>query len=226
MAVAWVAATQSPHPGGLVAEIALVAENSSGADSGVRPTGLPGRLREQTAQAHRLVEALVDIAGSVVTRADYIALLRRLHGVHSGLEDRLAEGRWDQRWAAVDVDIAAHCRSGLLIADLAELDSPVTGPSEQPPFHSFGHAMGCLYVLEGSALGGRTIAGIVRSAIGPVPTAFLTGRGRVHQAAWPAVRRSLRLFDAQGGNCNEVVAGALATFGVFGEQLARQASRP
>jgi hypothetical protein len=51
-----------------------------------------------------------------------------------------------------------------------------------------------------------------------VPTAFLTGRGRNHQ--WPAVRGALRRFDAQGGDGDAVVAGALSTFAIFAEQLA------
>jgi hypothetical protein len=58
----------------------------------------------------------------------------------------------------------------------------------------------------------------VRSSIGVVPTAFLTGEGRRHQ--WPAVRQALRRFDAQGGDGDAVVAGACSTFAVFARQLA------
>ena len=114
--------------------------------------------------------------------------------------------------------IADHCRAGLLVADLAELGVTPTARSELPPFPCFGHALGCLYVLEGSALGGRIVAGMVRAAIGEVPTAFLTGQGRGHQ--WPAVRSALRCFDAQGGDGDAVVAGAVSTFAVFARQLA------
>jgi hypothetical protein len=56
-----------------------------------------------------------------------------------------------------------------------------------------------------------------------VPTTFLTGRGR--DQLWPALRRALRRFDALGGDNDAVVAGAVATFGVFARQLEALAPR-
>jgi heme oxygenase (biliverdin-IX-beta and delta-forming) len=86
---------------------------------------------------------------------------------------------------------------------------------------TFGHALGCLYVLEGSALGGPVIAGIVQARIGEVPASFLTGKGRTHRRAWPALLGSLRRFDVQGGDGDAVVAGASDTFAAFAEHLSR-----
>ena len=180
--------------------------------------GLPERLRAQTARWHEKVEAVADIPGRVRTRADYIDLLGSLAGLHTGLEDQLSAPVWDRAWVDVGVDIAAHCRVGLLVADLEGLGVPPAGSTVQPPFPCFGHALGCLYVLEGSALGGRIVAEMVRAAIGAVPTAFLTGRGRGHQ--WPAVRHALRRFDAQDGDGDAVLAGAVSTFALFARHLA------
>jgi heme oxygenase len=184
-------------------------------------SGLPERLRAETSQWHEKVEAVADITGRVRTEADYVALLGRLSGLHTGLEAQLCAPSWERAWLGIGVDVAAHCRVGLLDADLAELGMLPTASTVQPPFPCFGQALGCLYVLEGSALGGRMVAGMVRAAIGDVPTAFLTGRGRGHQ--WPAVRSALRRFDSQGGDNDAVVAGAVSTFDVFARQLAAPA---
>jgi len=199
-------------PGGLVSG-SMVDVPARGAAA-----GLPERLRAQTATCHREVEAVVDITGRVHTRADYAALLGGFAALHTSLEAQLSAPFWDQGWTGAGVNIAAHCRAGLLLADLNALGEPPAAPFESPPFPSFGHALGCLYVLEGSALGGRIVAGMVRAAIGEVPTAFLAGQGRAH--LWPAVRSALRRFDAQGGDGDAVVAGAVSTFGVFARQLA------
>jgi heme oxygenase len=179
---------------------------------------LPDRLRAETARCHEHVESVADISGRVRTRADYIGLLDGLNGLHTALERQLSGPSWNRAWADIGVTIAEHCRADLLVTDLNGLGVTPTTPTMQPPFPCFGHALGCLYVLEGSALGGRVIAGMVRSSIGAVPTAFLTGEGRRHQ--WPAVRQALRRFDAQGGDGDAVVAGACSTFAVFARQLA------
>ena len=184
---------------------------------------LPDRLRAETARCHELVESVADIPGRVRTRADYIRLLDVLGGLHIGLERQLSRQSWNRAWVEIGVTIAAHCRADLVIADLDGLGVTPTAPTMQPPFPCFGHALGCLYVLEGSALGGRVVAGMVRSAIGAVPTAFLTGEGRRHQ--WPAVRCALRRFDAQGGDSDAVVAGASSTFAVFARQLSLAGSQ-
>lgn len=185
------------------------------------PVGLPERLRAETAQWHHQVEAVMDVAGRVRSRADYISLLGGLAELHIGFEGHLLSPIWDREWAAVGVDISGHSRAGLLLADLHELDAPTAGCAGITALPTFGHALGCLYVLEGSALGGRVVAGMVRTAIGEVPSTFLRGQGRGH--LWPAVREALRRFAEQDGDCDAVVAGAISTFVVFGRLLARPA---
>ncbi len=185
--------------------------------------GLPERLRARTARSHETVEAVADIPGRVRTRADYVDLLQGLAGLHSGLETQLSEEAWDRAWVGVGVNIAAHCRLASLVADLDGLGVTPGELPVHPAFPNFGQALGCLYVLEGSARGGRIVAGMVCAAIGPVPTTFLTGGGRRQQ--WSAVRSALRCFEAQGGDCDAVIAGALSTFDLFGQRLAGPVKR-
>lgn len=193
-----------------------------------RRAGLPERLRHETADLHARVEASTDVEGAVETVEGYIALLRGWYELHRSLEARLAVSEFRQGWSEVGVDIVAHDRSGLLAADLDNLGaSPTRAKTRTDPTvgfrpalsNGFGAALGCLYVLEGSALGGRVVAQIVRSAIGEVPMTFLTGHGRLHPAPWAAVRAALRRFEARGGQGDEVVTGARETFGFFQRRL-------
>jgi heme oxygenase len=187
--------------------------------------GLRDRLRAETAEVHVQVEAVADVAGSVRTRDDYVELLGRLSALHSGFEHRLAAEEFVSGWKALGLDIAAHRRAYLLTADIEKLGGPASldapGPHAVPRLATFGHALGCLYVLEGSALGGPVVAGIVQARIGEVPASFLTGKGRTHRGAWPALLGALSRFDVQGGDGDGVVAGACETFAAFADQLSR-----
>jgi heme oxygenase len=188
------------------------------------------RLRTETAEWHDRVEALTDVPRSVRTRADYVGLLARLHFLHLGFECRLGAVGFDPGWRSVGVDIARHGRAGLLAADIAVLAAdpeqpgparsrPATGSVWSPTVPSFGHALGCLYVLEGSALGGRLVADIVRATLGDVPTTFLNSEGRLQDKPWPAVVGALQRFEAQGGDGNQVIAGACDAFATFAVHL-------
>jgi heme oxygenase (biliverdin-IX-beta and delta-forming) len=86
---------------------------------------------------------------------------------------------------------------------------------------TFGHALGCLYVLQGSYLGGRTIADAVQATISEAPTSFLAGHGQSHPAPWASVCSALALFDAQRGDGDAVVSPACATFAAFADHLGR-----
>lgn len=80
--------------------------------------------------------------------------------------------------------------------------------------NNFPAAMGCLYVVEGSALGGRVIAPAIYAAIGDVPLTFFTGTGRAHPSPWRAVTAALRQFR-RGADCDDVIDGARTTFAAF-----------
>ena len=182
--------------------------------------GLRGRLRTETAGWHSLVEAAADIPASVDTRDDYVDLLGRLNDLHAGFECQLAARTFDNDWRRVGIDIGQYVRTGLLVADLRELGATARFtwlPSL--PLSTFGHALGCLYVLEGSSLGGRTVARFVRAAIGDVPTTFLTGTGRPDPAPWVSVCNALVLFEAHGGDGDTVISGACDTFAAFADHL-------
>jgi heme oxygenase len=189
--------------------------------------GLRQRLRLETTTWHDNVEMLVDIPGSVRSRDSYADLLGRLSVVHESLEDLLSAPMFEPGWRGVGLDIAAHRRAHFLAADLSDLGRRgVTGALRFAPLATFGQALGCLYVLEGSALGGPTVARLVQAALGEVPVAFLTGQGRHGLVLWRAICDALERFDAHSRDGDEVVAGACQTFAAFADHLTSPAPPP
>lgn len=190
-----------------------------------RAGGLPERLRAATADLHREVERAADLPGSVRDRDDYVDLLGRFHDLFAPLETRLGTGPWKPGWVDVGVELPAHRRAHLLLDDLAHLGArPPRRPVHLPQLASFGQALGCLYVLEGSALGGSVLAPAFRRTLGDLPTRFLIGDGRPVPAPWRSVRSALSRFDESGGGCEDVVVGARQTFIAFGRHLCGRAS--
>jgi heme oxygenase len=179
------------------------------------------RLRIETASWHDRVEAMADIPASIRTRGEYIDLLSSLYELHSSLESELATSSFHDAWQSVGVDVSAHRRAHLLAVDLRELKTTTPRSIASVPFATFGHALGCLYVLEGSSLGGRTIAQLVRDTLGEVPTTFFSGDSRSRPSPWVAMLGALTRFETRGGNGDAVVSGACDIFATFAERLGR-----
>jgi heme oxygenase len=196
---------------------------STAVDLDRRSSGLRRNLRIATSGWHSRVEAAANLPASIGTRDDYVDMLGRLYDLHAGFESHLADSRFDEGWRRVGVDLSRHHRAYLLAADLHTLGTSATsGWLLSSPLSTFGRALGCLYVLEGSSLGGRTVARVVRATIGEVPTTFLTGVGRPDPAPWPMVCSALNLFETLGGDGDAVISGACETFAAFADRLGKE----
>ena len=191
---------------------------------GLAANDLLSVLRRETTALHDHVEAVTDLPGAVRSRRDYLALLQRFAAVHGPLEQQLATVRWDRRWARIGIDLAEHRRMHLIERDLGELEPSwlPTGSlsAAGPHLHTFAQALGCLYVLEGSSLGGRVLARQITLAVGEVPVAFLSSDGRGHPGPWRTVCEGLRRFGSSDEvDAGDVVAGARKTFHLFARSM-------
>jgi len=181
-----------------------------------RPLGLAHRLRVETAELHHSTEDLLGIPGSVTDVARYGTLLATSLAFYSGVQHGLEDAGWAGRWDELGIDIRSHDRTELLRADLRELGRPTSDVEGMAvDIAGFPAALGWLYVVEGSALGGRFIAPAIIVALGPVPTRFYRGEGREHPAPWRSVQAALATFDSAGGDADAVIAGAVAAFETF-----------
>lgn len=176
-------------------------------------------LRDATAAIHtrlHTVPAFAALAAGHLSRAAYARLLHRLLGFHLAVEASLAAAPSLRPYG---IDLAERCRSGALRADLATLGMPDAGPlAPLPAFPTAARALGCLYVVEGSTLGGRQLArGLdhLLPAGALAGRAFLLGHGPRHGAMWQACCAAIEACGEEPGGQAGMAAAATETFAAF-----------
>ncbi len=181
---------------------------------GAGPT-LSGRLRQETAAAHRAVEDAAGLPARVVTVADYAACLTRFFRLFAPLEHAIGGFAG---WAELGIDLAARRRTPALLADLAALGCAPPAPAAIR-LSGFAAALGALYVLEGSALGGKILAAAFERQLGPSiagATGFFGGRGVAAGEMWREFKAGLDFYGEKNPTAQPaVIAGAATIFGQF-----------
>jgi heme oxygenase len=116
--------------------------------------GLRDTLRERTQDLHGTLDSSLPLLSPALTLEQYVAFLGRMYAwlepTERMTQDLLADGRFRVRPLR---------RAPAIVADLADLGGrPAVLDRSIPRLESEAHAVGCCYVLEGSALGGQLIA--------------------------------------------------------------------
>jgi heme oxygenase len=172
------------------------------------------RLRRATAAAHRGVEARLFPAG-LQDRASYVAMLQVLLALHEPVEGWLAKL---PGLPALGIDPAERRKAPRLRADLAALgvDEPPAARPACGGTSAMPEALGAIYVLEGSTLGGRVLLEQVRVRLGDVPTNFLLGYGTETARYWRRTRAALvegvRTDSDPADAEQRLIAAAMQTF--------------
>jgi heme oxygenase len=187
-------------------------------------------LRLATAREHESVERALGLPGAIESLADYRRWLSRFFGIYSPLEERL---RGFPEWDAWGISIAASGQSAALRRDLVALGCAIpeielASAGDLPGLHGFAPALGALYVLEGSKLGGRIMLKDLCGRLGDEiagADAFFRGNGAETMPAWIAFRTALdRFFVERPDESAEVVRGAKETFQAIERWMAAMAS--
>jgi heme oxygenase len=182
-------------------------------------------LRTATGRQHEQVEAALDLLHADLSRERLVAVLAVLHGfwraAEAGLDDWAAREPAD----AAALDWPRRRRAALYAADLDTLgaaDAAPRGPDLPRPAGT-DEALGRLYVLEGSTLGGtfidRHLATLPHLVRGGRLRAF-TPYGEDTGSMWHTFRRFTRAHVADGGDAGRVVASAGATFRALADRCA------
>ncbi|MES2034509.1 MAG: biliverdin-producing heme oxygenase [Pseudomonadota bacterium] len=113
------------------------------------------RLRDATRDEHQRLEDSLDIFGRISRPDARRRMVERFHGLHAGAESALSP----MLAHVVGLDFAGRSRLPFLIADVRQLGGdpdalPMCAVSRPA---SLAEALGVLYVLEGSTLGGHVI---------------------------------------------------------------------
>jgi heme oxygenase len=176
-------------------------------------------LRGITRSAHVAVENVLDLQGDDLTLERYRYVLGRLYGFWSTWEVQIGDLFGD------DTFLAPRRRAHLLAADLATLQM-----SQQALFKlarcprldllDKRMALGSIYVMEGSSLGGRVILRNVERCLGDAAKAsstYFRGYGEHTGTMW---REFLtRLEQSDPNNKVLIGRGALTTFESFGHWI-------
>lgn len=172
-------------------------------------------LKASTAQLHLQVEAVLDLTGKIASYDRYCEMLKILSRFHAVTGAALEAAEWpdpgpDRRHLAQ--------RRTWLSKDLTAL-----GCDQQPHTDArleltcSGETLGCLYVLEGSMLGGVVIARNARQSLGiDIDTGgrFFHGFGKMTAAEWANFLAVLDKHDVQITG-PAALQGARKTFALF-----------
>lgn len=170
------------------------------------------RLKAETYPDHMRLEETVDILNNLATLESYKRLLARHAGFVFPLERVLA----GQDWSSIGLEFDERSRAGAMKRDLAAMDIDSFPEIELwTGLDNFARAVGTLYVLEGSTLGGMIIARNLKERLGIDGSnggEYFSGRGKQTMAMWRTFGESAELYVNRFGGAEDMIAGAKQTF--------------
>lgn len=141
------------------------------------------QLKESTHPSHQALEKkMVSIIKKIRTRQDYINFLKVMYGYYAALEKRVQE-------YVSEIEIGKRRKAERLLEDISYFESTTTPEvcNELPPINSHAEALGAMYVMEGSTMGGKIIARMIEGQAGingPSGFSFFNGYGEDTGRMW------------------------------------------
>jgi heme oxygenase len=174
-------------------------------------------LRVATDDVHRRLHrhsGFAVVQDGTISRSEYTKLLVRLFGFHRAFEDAARIGNERSERLALDLEALLGRRW------VPEAASP---DRDMPTLDSNERVLGALYVVEGSALGGRGLAKDLDRLLGsgkPAGRHFFEGRGSATGAGWRDFVDRLDRVSTEPVARAAVIEAAIETFSVFETWLA------
>ena len=173
-------------------------------------------LREATQDVHQRLhrhDGFAAIQNTTIDTASYLRLLLRLYGFYVPFEAAADIGRDRSAWLEDDMRTLGVDRQALGAAAMC---------NEIPCLKSADARLGALYVVEGSALGGRDLGRNLDRLLGPEAIdgrRFFLGRGPGTGAAWKRYLAQLSASSAEPESRTKIIGAAMETFAVFEKWL-------
>ena len=187
-------------------------------------------LRSETSERHTVLEHRLPLVDPRLSRDGYQSILEGFFGYYAPLEVQLSGA---SVWAELAFDFAARRKVPELEKDLlvlgrtAEELTRLPKCAKLPKLETIPQVLGCLYVIEGSTLGGQIITRHLQANLGITPEtggAFFAGYGAETGARWQAFGAMIT-EAARFGGADEIVASANRTFETLELWLFPHASR-
>jgi heme oxygenase len=177
------------------------------------------KLRDETRMYHERLEQYLAITETVRTIGVYAKLLERFYGFFVPLENKMIKSAGN--WRDFGFNIKTRLKAHLIERDLKTLgyshrqisDLPLC--SSLPDLSSSERALGCLYVLEGTTLGGQVLARHFQKVLGISPKtggAYFSGYGHQTGPMWNSFINFLDQRATQISKFSETIECACETF--------------
>lgn len=183
-------------------------------------------LKQNTEDIHKSAEkVMIGWLKRIRTKADHVAFLGWLYAYYSPVESLIRQQLTPDRFPDMD----RRSRAENLLRDMEQTGLPAPPPQrceELPVIDSFGKALGALYVLEGSTLGGRIIAAMLARTLGDDKSlSYFNSYGNETGGMWTSFRDFLD-SDATASIHEEIVQSAQATFLTFKNWIEKHELQP
>lgn len=185
-------------------------------------------LRTNTAASHKELEALPiskSIVDPKITVEEYALYLSLMHDVVQNLEENIYP-----ILSEVISDLSERKKANLILNDLKNIGSEkkqMLSPFKNASEISVPFAMGMMYVVEGSTLGGRFILKNIQESLNfseENGASYFSGYGNKTGSFWKNYLNSLTDFEAQNNSEEEIIAGADYAFRVIGKHLSENSA--
>lgn len=179
---------------------------------------LSAQLKEKTKTEHQQLEVkVIAIIKNIQAEADYIQLLQVFAGFFGKLEQAIEQ--YIDRWVITDYD--KRRKTALLHADLAALNtSALVAKPVLPEITSNLQALGALYVMEGSSLGGPHISKMIAARLpGLNAFSFFKGYGEDTLPMWKNFQQAIDNLQLSPAEEQLLVNSARYTFVAFSKYV-------
>lgn len=177
------------------------------------------RLKELTFPFHTELESTpiaIRLASGTIEREEYGLYLQRVAALHQMLEPLFASM---DEWKAYGIDPLQRTRINLLNHDLSALGDVIALQKDISPLAiplNFATAVGMMYVLEGSTMGGQVLVHKLSHILGSdgVPcTRYFAAYGENTMKLWGEFCQFLDRFGTENPQAaSEVILGACTMF--------------
>lgn len=175
-------------------------------------------LRLTTAQSHKDLESLPlseSIINPEITDEQYALYLSLMYDVVSDAEQNIFP-----LLENIIPDLNHRTKAHLILSDLSVLDRNILAPKSRPITQNLneispGFALGIMYVVEGSSLGGRVILKNITTALGHdgiKGASYFAGYGDKTGSIWRNFLAVMTEYESKHDAGDEIIAGANFAF--------------
>lgn len=183
------------------------------------------KLKESTKIQHERLEKKVNLMSQTLSIDQYKHIITKFHRFYSYVEPKILSFELEE----FGYDFNKRSRLKLLEQDIKKLDlQPLASWQGPPLLESVGEVFGCLYVIEGSSLGGKIIGQHLKEKLGLTAesgASFFNIYGAETGKMWKEFGNIIESFSLKYQNDDQIIKGAIDTFQGFEECLTQEIRR-